>query len=475
MKTHNPISKAASIEARQYRPFDLRTFRDIPQVQEHLSEAQMHAIEVVSQVFPFKTNNYVVDELIDWDAVPDDPMFVLNFPQKGMLRRHHFDQMEAAMQEHPDDPAARLEVANAIRTDLNPHPAGQMEHNVPDLGGERLEGMQHKYKETVLFFPSQAQTCHAYCTFCFRWPQFVGVDDWKFAMKEVDQLVEYLRLNPQVSDVLFTGGDPMVMRAKMLRSYIEPLLEADLPNLRTIRIGTKSLTYWPYKFVTDPDAEETLQLMRDVVQAGKQLAFMAHFNHPVELSTPVVEEAIRRIRRTGAVIRSQTPLLRRINDDPDVWAQKWRREAQLGVVPYYMFVVRDTGAQHYYGVPLAEAHRIYRDAYKQVSGLARTVRGPSMSADPGKVEVIGSNTIRGEKVLSLRFLQGRDPDWVGRPFFAKYDPEATWLDQLEPAFGQERFFFEEELDALYESERASGAPGTVREARGKVTMAHEAA
>ncbi len=422
-----------------------------------MTEEQKFEVEVVGNVFPFKTNNYVVEELIDWNQVPNDPMFVLNFPQRDMLTSEQFDKMAKALREHPDDKSKILAVANEIRHQLNPHPAGQMEHNVPDLYGEKLAGMQHKYKETVLFFPSQGQTCHAYCSFCFRWPQFVGLDDMKFAMKEVDLLISYLKENPQVSDVLFTGGDPMVMNEKTIRAYIEPLLEADLPNLRTIRIGTKSLTYWPYKFVNDKDAEGMMELMQKVTDAGKQMAIMAHFNHPVELATPVVREAIRRIKSTGAVIRSQTPLLANINDDAELWAEKWRTEVSLGVIPYYMFVVRDTGAQDYFGVSLVKAHGIFREAYKQVSGLCRTVRGPSMSAGPGKVEVVGINEIQGEKVITLRFLQGRNPDWVGRPFFAKYDEKAIWLDELKPAFGEKKFFFEDELKALYAIEVASGS------------------
>ncbi|NIV35789.1 MAG: lysine 2,3-aminomutase, partial [Anaerolineae bacterium] len=78
-----------------------------------------------------------------------------------------------------------------------------------------------------------------------------------------------------------------------------------------------------------------------------------------------------------------------------------------------------------------------------VSGLSRTVRGPSMSAAPGKVEIQGVTRIGTEEVFVLRFIQGRDPDWVQRPFFAQYDPEATWLNGLKPALGEERFFFED--------------------------------
>ncbi|NLC02620.1 MAG: lysine 2,3-aminomutase, partial [Pseudomonas formosensis] len=46
--------------------------------------------------------------------------------------------------------------------------------------------------------------------------------------------------------------------------------------------------------------------------------------------------------------------------------------------------------------------------------------------------------------LALRMIQGRNPDWVQRPFFARYDEQATWLNHLQPAFGEERFFYEEE-------------------------------
>ncbi len=113
-----------------------------------------------------------------------------------------------------------------------------------------------------------------------------------------------------------------------------------------------------------------------------------------------------------------------------------------------MFVERDTGARHYFEVPLAKAWQVYRGAMQQVSGLGRTARGPSMSAGPGKVEIQGVTEIQGEKVFVLRFIQARNPDWVQRPFFARFDPAATWLDDLKPAFGDKEFFFEREYRAM---------------------------
>ena len=122
----------------------------------------------------------------------------------------------------------------------------------------------------------------------------------------------------------------------------------------------------------------------------------------------------------------------------------WREQVRLGLIPYYMFVERDTGARRYFEVPLARALQVYQQAYQSVSGLARTVRGPSMSASPGKIQVQGVTEINNEKVFLLRFLQGRNENWTQQPFFARFDENATWLDDLKPAFGQKQFFYEEE-------------------------------
>src|SRR5690606_34132713 len=178
-------------------------------------------------------------------------------------------------------------------------------------------------------------------------------------------------------------------------------------HIQTVRIGTKALTFWPHRFLDAEDAEELIDLLARMVRAGKHVALMAHYNHWKELDTEIAQAAIRRIRAAGVVIRAQGPLIAHINDDPAVWAKMWKMQVRLGIVPYYFFVERDTGARRYFEVPLVRAWEIYREAMQQVSGLARTARGPSMSASPGKVEVQGVTEIAGEKVFVLRFIQGR--------------------------------------------------------------------
>ncbi len=429
-----------------YKAFSLNNFRHIPQI-ECLSEAERSAIEVVGNILPFKVNNYVINDLIDWDNYAQDPIFNLVFPNRDMLQPGHFDLMEKVLNTTNDRNTIK-DTAHQIRLKLNPHPAGQLELNVPEIDGVKLTGVQHKYRETLLFFPSSGQTCHSYCTFCFRWPQFVGMNEIKFAMRETELLVKYLELHQEVTDILFTGGDPMIMKFEVFRQYIEPFLENNRTNIQSIRIGTKSLAFWPYKFTDDEEADNFLVLFERVTKSGINLAFMAHFNHPQELKTPAVQRAIRRLRRTGLQIRTQSPLLRHINDAPQVWADMWREQVNQNCIPYYMFVARDTGAKHYFEVPLVEAWQIFRTAYQSVSGLCRTVRGPSMSATPGKVQILGVSDVGEKQVLTMRFLQGRNPDWVGRPFFAEYDDKATWLDELKPAF-EEKFFYEDELEQMY--------------------------
>jgi len=438
------MSSPTQREAPRYRAYTRKHIDAIPELQ-RLSAADRADMKAVSAVLPFRTNPYVVENLIDWDAVPDDPIYRLTFPHPDMLAPRELARMRALV-DRGAPPAEVQAAAREIQATLNPHPAGQLQLNVPTLDDEPVAGMQHKYRETVLFFPSQGQTCHAYCTYCFRWAQFVGIEDLRFASREAASLVAYLKEHREVSSVLFTGGDPLIMKTRALRRYIEPLLDPALSHVETIRLGTKGLAYWPYRLTHGPDADDLLRLFEEVRRAGRHLALMAHYSHPRELAPPVAQEALRRAQDAGAVVRCQAPLIRHVNDDVRAWADLWNVQVRLGAVPYYMFVERDTGPRDYFAVPLAEALDLFNAAWRTLSGLGRTVRGPSMSATPGKVLVDGVAEVMGRKVFVLKMLQARRPEWAGRVFFARYDRRAVWLDQLRPAFGEKAFFFEKELE-----------------------------
>jgi L-lysine 2,3-aminomutase len=417
------LSTAESSRFRSFGPHHVDEVAARYALPAHLLES----VRVIAQVLPFRVNEYVLSHLVDWSRIPDDPIFQLVFPQRGML--DEADRRELSVLLCDGRKKELREAVARIRAGLNPHPSGQMQLNVPSLEGTQLPGMQHKYRETVLYFPQQGQTCHAYCTYCFRWAQFVGDADLRFAAPGPELLVRYLRDHPAVTDVLVTGGDPMIMSTERLRAHVEPILAVD--TVRTIRIGTKSVAYWPYRFTTDADADEALRLFERVVASGRALAVMAHFSHPRELETAQARLALSRIRSTGAIVYCQAPLIRHVNDDARTWAEMWRGQLAAGLVPYYMFVERDTGPKEYFKVPLARAVEIFQEAYRTLPGLARTVRGPSMSATPGKVLVDGVEEDATGRHFRLRLAQARKPELVGRPFRARYSEDAAWLDELE--------------------------------------------
>ena len=426
-----------SREERQFKVYDLRNIFERPEFR-RLDEDVKLSLTIAARVFPFRVNNYVIEELIDWDSVPNDPIYTLLFPQRGMLRGKDFTALRTALASGA--PEKVEELVRRIQLAMNPHPAQQMEKNRPHFHDRILRGLQHKYRQTVLFFPSTGQTCHSYCAYCFRWAQFVGITELKFAEQDSLTLTEYLVEHPEVTDVLVTGGDPMTMTTKVLERYLTPLLEPQLSHVANIRIGTKSIAFWPYRYTTDPEAEGTLRLFERIVRSGKQLAIMTHFSHPRELSTRQARDAISRIRSTGAVIRAQEPIIRNVNNDPTTWTELWGAEVRNGIVPYYMYVERNTGAQDYFKVSLNEALTTYTKAIRGSGGLARTARGPVMSCSSGKVLVDGRRKIGGEEFFILKYLQARDPSWIGQMFLAHFDPDAAWIDELTPAGGDEHLF-----------------------------------
>jgi KamA family protein len=420
----------------KYQSYSLKNINKIKNLNK-LPVDIIESIKVVGSVLPFKSNNYVIEELIDWDNFENDPLFTLTFPRKEMLDPVDYTRVKNCL--------GHSELGNLvtdIRTKLNPHPADQVEKNVPKLNGNIINGVQHKYNETMLVFPLKGQQCHAFCTFCFRWPQFSGVKEERFALKNAEHMVAYLREHPEITDVLITGGDPMIMRVSSLKVFIDAIIESGIKTVKTIRIGTKTLTFWPYRYLTDPDSKEILELFKKVTDAGFHLSIMAHICHKNEMKTDAFKEAVKAIRNTGAIIRTQSPVMKHINDNSENWSEMWKEQVSLGMIPYYMFIARNTGSHRYFSIPLLRAYEIFKNAYMKVSGVARTVRGPSMSASPGKIVIDGIIDIGKEKAISLSFIQGRNSQWVKQPFLAQYDEKAVWFDELKPAFDESKFFFQ---------------------------------
>ena len=271
----------------------------------------LEEIMLVAQVYPFKINQHIID-MIDWDHYHFDPLFQLTFPQPGMLEKDEIALIISLNEKN----ASREEIAKAIsdlRSFKNPAPANQAA-NRPIVFDEddsyECDGLQHKYNKTCLMFHKNAQTCHAYCTYCFRFNQFVGKD--RFLEDDSSRLHLYIKQHPEISDILVTGGDPATMKADVFRSMLMPLVEPDFSHIKNIRVGTKALTYHPYRFLTEPDADDLLNCFKDITAKGKQISIMAHFTHFNEI-TPETIAAVKRLRQAGCNIRTQAPIMRYIN------------------------------------------------------------------------------------------------------------------------------------------------------------------
>src|SRR5210317_2217077 len=102
-----------------------------------MRETAVSDIDVVGRVLPFKTNNYVVDELIDWDNYENDPLFTINFPQKKLIDRENFNLISGLLKSGADN-AVINQAVGGVRLGLNPHPAGQLECNIPELDGSKV-------------------------------------------------------------------------------------------------------------------------------------------------------------------------------------------------------------------------------------------------------------------------------------------------------------------------------------------------
>lgn len=419
--------------------YDERNFLEIPQIKK-LSDDQIHSIKVVGSVIPFRVNNYIINNLINWDEIPSDPIYKIFFPQKDMLSEQHFTQVSSCIKSGVSEGLFKRVISD-IRMSLNPHPGRQIESNIPKTGEHILGGVQHKYRETVLYFPFLGQTCFSYCTFCFRWAQFIGDQDLFMASRSITDLCEYVKERSYISDILITGGDPLIMRAESLKKELLPLLDLALQHLQNIRIGTRSLASWPQRFIMDKDADDLLRLFEKVIKSGKHLTIVAHYNHWRELETDIAQQAVSRLRDIGVIIRSQSPICARINDDSKTWVRLWNDQVKQGIVPYYMFIPRDTGVNKYFKLSLEKAWQVYKDAINSVSGLAKTVRGPVMSTTLGKIEVLGITKILEGEAFVLRYLQAREPNLIGKPFFAKYNEYATWFSDLKPLGSQDEIFF----------------------------------
>ena len=346
----------------------------IEQVPE-LSQEEKARLRRVTGKFLFRSNEYY-QRLIDWSD-PNDPIRALVVPAEEELSE--WGQLDAS-NEHSYTP---------------------------------VPGLEHKYKDTALLLVNDV--CGAYCRYCFRKRLFM--DDNDEVVRDVTAGVDYIRRHPEITNVLLTGGDPLIMSTRKLEPIIRKL--RDIPHVRIIRIGSKMPAFNPFRIIDDDSLHE---MFRTYSTAEKRIYVMAHFNHPREL-TNEAKQGLDLLLKSGTIVVNQSPLIRGINDDVYTLARLFAELSFIGVPPYYIFQCRPTEGNKAYSVPVEEAYEIFTRAQNHVSGLAKRARF-SMSHRTGKIEVAA---MTGDQIV-FRYHRAADPENLGCAMIFGRNPKAHWFD-----------------------------------------------
>jgi len=355
--------------------------RDIDKVA-NLPEDVRAQLRKVAEKYVFRANDYYLS-LIDWND-PNDPIRQLIIPRIEELSDW-----------------GRLDASNEAAITVT-------------------KGVQHKYRDTVLLLCNEV--CGAYCRYCFRKRLFMDENDE--VSIDVSKGIEYIAAHPEVTNVLLTGGDPLLMGTRRLVDIFERLRRID--HVGIIRIGTKMPAFNPWRVLDDP---ALLEAIEKYSTAEKRIYVMAHFDHPRELTEPAVQ-GIAALLRAGAIVVNQCPIVKGVNDDADVLAQMFRKLSFIGAPQYYVFQGRPTAGNEPYEVPIARGYQLVEEAKRQVSGLAKRLRF-SMSHETGKIEICGMD----EKYFYMRYNRAKHPANEGRFMVFHRDDTAYWLDQLKPVEG----------------------------------------
>jgi KamA family protein len=354
-----------------------------------LSEEEQGRLRDVSRRYAFRANDYYLG-LIDWDD-RNDPIRRLVIPDERELR--DWGELDASNEQ-----------------------AVTVSH-----------GVQHKYGTTVLLLVNEV--CGAYCRYCFRKRLFMNDNDE--VSFDITPGLEYIREHPEVSNVLLTGGDPMILQTPKLEDIFKRL--AEIEHLRIIRIGTKMPAFNPFRFINDPDL---MTLIRTYSRADLRIYFMCHFDHPRELTEECIE-GLRLIQEAGAICVNQNPIIRGISDDPEMMADLWNRLSYLGVPQYYVFQGRPTAGNEPFEVPIVEAYFKIEEAKKVCSGLAKRLKY-CMSHESGKVEIVGVD----RRHIYLKYHRAKRAADEQRFIVCHRDDDAYWLDQLRPVDGYDNPYYE---------------------------------
>lgn len=238
--------------------------------------------------------------------------------------------------------------------ELNEHPL----ENVDPIGDDAhspVTGIVHRHTDRILFMPTMA--CAVYCRFCFR-REKTGVNSQNGAFDAVAALA-YIHAHPEIKEVIFTGGDPLVLSAANMKYLLDGI--DTVPHVRRIRFHSRVPVVAPY--LTDDAKIDVLK------NTKKPLWLSIHINTIDELTDEAVA-VIRKLKSAGIPLVSQSVLLKGVNDSVEALVSLFDGLSDMGVKPYYLHHMdRAVGTAHF-RVPLKTGLALMENVRRRVSGLA---------------------------------------------------------------------------------------------------------
>jgi KamA family protein len=317
-------------------------------------------------------------------------------------------------QSDPEDPIRKLVIPTTQElSTIGLNDSSGEKANTEKTG---IRGLQHKYDNTALILSTPA--CAAYCRFCFRKRFTLEGGDEDEAKVDWDAAIKYIQEHEEIDNVLISGGDALMLPNSTLEERLGQL--SKIEHLNLIRLGTKVPAFDPGR-ITEND--ELVKILGKYNRSEKSIYVIAHYEHPREI-TEESKKAIYKLKEAGLEIKNQTVLLKGVNDKPEILTELFNKLTRIGVTPYYIFQLRPVKGVTHFRVPITEGIRIFEEAKKRMSGLAKSLRYV-MSHDTGKIEILG---IRGENLV-LKYHQARNPNDYGKLFEAPIKENKYWFGE----------------------------------------------
>ncbi len=239
-----------------------------------------------------------------------------------------------------------------------------------------VKGIVHRYPDRVLFKVTSA--CAVYCRYCFR-REMVGQGDKPLNGDETQNALDYIAKNPHIREVILTGGDPFILSARQLRTLFEKLSAID--HLDIIRIHTRIPT-------SDPD--RITSEICDMLQASEKAVYIAiHVNHIQEINDSV-RKSVQKLHESGAVLLSQSVLLKGVNNQPEILEALYRELLKMKIKPYYLHHPDLARGTSHFRLSLKEGIATHRALLGRLSGLAQPSYMLDIPGGAGKVPINAS-------------------------------------------------------------------------------------